>query len=148
MGRELRQIRAGWQHPRDSKGNYIPLHDRSYDEAMADYLCAERLWAEGRHPSQQEWPDKTQGLTYREWASGAPDPDHYRAESWNEDEAVMWVVYENVSEGTPVSPPFATLPDLLDWMLRHGFNADEVKEIQHVGRLPTIRAYKQGDANA
>lgn len=29
MGREVRRVPKGWEHPRDENGNYIPLHDQS-----------------------------------------------------------------------------------------------------------------------
>src|SRR4051812_5483551 len=94
MGREIRRVPLGWEHPKDEGHDYIPLFDRSFDEAMLDYQYACRLWAEGRHPSQAEWPDATDGLSYEQWEGGPPDPRYYRVESWTEDDATTWVLYE------------------------------------------------------
>ncbi len=142
MGREIRRVPEWWEHPRDERGEYIPLFDRSYDEAVRDYQYAVQLWEEGRHPAQTEWPDQTAGVSYDEWESGQPDPRFYRAESWTEDDATMWVLYEMVTEGTPASPTFESLSRLLQWMLRNGYTPDEIGEIRVNGMLPTLRAYK------
>jgi hypothetical protein len=144
LGRELRLVPPGWEHPKDDRGEYIPLLDQSYAAALADYEYAARLWAEGCHPSQLEWPERTAGLSYVEWDGGPPDPAHYRQEAWREDQATAWVLYENVTEGTPVSPPFASLDDLLGWMQDNGYSAAEVEEIKAYGALPTISAYSRG----
>ncbi len=131
----------GWEHPKDERGEYIPLHNQSYEAALADYEYAARLWAEGRHPSQIEWPGQTANLTFAEWVGDPPDPVYYRQETWREDQATAWVLYENVTEGTPVSPLFDTLDDLLGWMRAHGYSAAEAEGIRANGTLPTVRAY-------
>ena len=33
MGRKIRRVPPHWEHPKDKNGNYIPLHDQSFDEA-------------------------------------------------------------------------------------------------------------------
>ncbi len=121
MGREIRRVPAWWEHPRDKKGLYMPLFDHSYDEAMCDYRYCERLWKERRHPSQLEWPQETHELSFREWDDEPPDPRCYRKESWTEADATQVQLFESITEGTPVSPRFDTLADLLTWMLRNGY---------------------------
>ena len=39
---------------------------------------------------------------------------------WPEDVATWWQLYENVSEGTPLSPPFPTKECLRAWLLTYG----------------------------
>ncbi len=145
MGREIRRVPSWWEHPRDERGEYIPLFDRSYYEAVRDYEYAVGLWQEGRHPAQSEWPEQTEGVSYDEWESGPPDLRFYRQESWTEDDASMFVLYETVSEGTPLSPKYESLSGLLQWMLRNGYSQDEIGEIRITGMLPTLRAYKPAD---
>ena len=97
------------------------------------------MWAEGRHPSQLKWPTETEGFTYDKWDGDPPDPIAYRQESWREDQASCWQLYENVSEGTPVSPKFEQMPDLLAWMQVNEYTEEDVQEIERIGRLPTGR---------
>lgn len=144
MGREIRRVPPWWQHPVDAKGNYIPLLDRSYGEAVRDYEYGLKLWEAGRHPSQYRFPDDTSGLSFTEWCGWEgepPDPRIYRQESWTEDEATTVQLYENVSEGTPVSPVFATLDVLGGWMMEHGYSQSEVEKILSAGRLPSGTIY-------
>lgn len=141
MGREIRRVPEWWEHPRDEHGAYIPLFDRSYDEAVRDYQYAVGLWRACRHPSQVEWPDQTKGVSYDEWESGPPNPRFYRQESWTEDDVTIWVLYESVTEGTSASPKFYSLKGLLQWMLRNGYTQDEIGELQVAGMLPTLRGY-------
>ncbi|MBF6611615.1 MAG: hypothetical protein IVW55_00620 [Chloroflexi bacterium] len=140
MGREIRRVPPWWQHPVDVDGKYIPLFDRSYDEAVRDYEYGLKLWEEGRHPSQLRFPDDTAGLSFAQWCGWEgepPDPRIYRRESWTEDEATAVQLYETISEGTPASPVFGTLDDLGVWMSEHGYSPQEVAKILSVGRLPS-----------
>jgi len=36
--------------------------------------------------------------------------------NWTEDEATMFVMYEDTTEGTPISPAFATPEELARWL--------------------------------
>lgn len=148
MGRELRLVPPGWQHPKDERGEYIPLLNQSYAAALADYEYAARLWDEGRHPSQIEWPSQSAGLSYADWEGVPPNPAHYRKEAWREDQATAWVLYENITEGTPLSPSFEALNDLLGWMLGQEYSAAEVEEIKERRTLPTLRAYRRSDGDS
>ena len=51
MGRELRMVPADWQHPRDARGNLVPLFDE-YERAVKDH--AER-WPEEKAPDQADY---------------------------------------------------------------------------------------------
>lgn len=48
-----------------------------------------------------------------------PDPDYYRPD-WPESERTHFQIYETVSEGTPLSPPCASLKELARWYAEHG----------------------------
>lgn len=140
MGIEIRRVPPWWQHPVDANGNHIPKLDRSYDEAVRDYEYGLKLWEEGRHPSQYKFPDDTVGLSFAQWCGSEgepPDRRIYRQESWTEDEATAVQLYENISEGTPASPVFATLNELAAWMIEQGYSREAVAKIISVGRLPS-----------
>lgn len=49
----------------------------------------------------------------------APDVNDYVPE-WTEAEATWFQVYETVSEGTPVTPPFATRDELVEYLVKYG----------------------------
>ena len=115
MGREIRRVPPAWEHPKDSEGEYQPIADESYEEAMDEWIEAHRQWLRGEHP------DQLLGLGaeyqfYAEWDGGPPAVDLSWRERWTEGEATHWVMYENVSEGTPLTPAFATREELVHFL--------------------------------
>lgn len=85
MSREVRKVSADWKHPKDSDGNFIPIHDHPYN---------------------------------------AVEDENYEASSfrpdWSSEEMTHYQWYEDVSEGTPLSPPFTTEAELVDYIVEHG----------------------------
>jgi len=121
MSREIRRVPPDWEHPRDALGRYKPLIDRDYETALQE-------WWEGR----QKWQRNPESdCTWEEWEGSAPNPDYHRP-AWSAEEATCFQVYENVSEGTPTSPVFATERELLAWLLSEGFSEHAaVKFVEH-----------------
>lgn len=119
MGREIRRIKKGWQHPKgDSSSGYHPMYDEGYGEAMAEWIKNHELWLKGKHPDQKKEKDMEQYKFYAEWAGNAPDVEYYRPD-WTEDEMTEYALYENVSEGSPISPAFHTKKKLVDWLSKY-----------------------------
>jgi len=56
---------------------------------------------------------------FEEYYGGAPDPDHYMP-SWTEEEKTHIMMYQNTSEGTPISPAFETPEELARWLADNG----------------------------
>jgi len=56
-----------------------------------------------------------------------PDPDDYCHE-WSDGVATWYQVYETVSEGTPVTPPFATKEEVVEHIVTHGTFWDQGKD--------------------
>lgn len=124
MGGRARRVPAGWDHPKDDRGRYIPLRDglkfrervRAWEEGAAKWreglqaTCDARLW--------EPIPAKYRGLTYAEYEGPRPDPDEYTP-SWPPSQCTHWQMYEEVSEGTPVSPVFGSADELARWMAEH-----------------------------
>ncbi|MDQ0025314.1 hypothetical protein J2X90_003131 [Variovorax paradoxus] len=56
------------------------------------------------------------------------------------DEALKtaYQVYENVSEGSPVSPIFSTADELRDWLVAQGFSREQALEFCAVGHIPSF----------
>jgi hypothetical protein len=114
MGREIRRVPPNWEHPRyereyqrpsswlAKKDEYIPLHV-GYEEALEDF--AESI--------------EKKGLSRAiEYHGGGPLKEDYV--DYNGQECTWYQAYETVSEGTPVSPPFSTEDELIDYLVNNG----------------------------
>lgn len=117
MGREVRRVPPSWVHPRDEDGHYIPLLDRDFEAELREWKEQNALWERGEHPDQEAFPQFAD-QPYSEWAGEIPDPALYRPK-WAE-EPTAYQVYENVTEGTPISPVFPTKEQLIDWLVNDG----------------------------
>ncbi len=126
MGREIRRVPANWQHPRrdcqhwpkcDSGKCYQPMFNRDYETAVVEWIENHQLWLSGEHPDQINGSGKDYQY-YAQWNGNAPDVEYYRPK-WNE-EPTWLQLYETVSEGTPVSPAFATQEELIEYLATHG----------------------------
>lgn len=132
MGREIRMVPRGWEHPKDEKGKYIPLMHGSYATAAADWDAGWAAWQRGEvenysaEKSASKWKPKggsTDGCArYTDWAGQRPSPDDYMPD-WPEGEATMLVMYEDTSEGTPISPQAETPEQLARWLTDNGASA-------------------------
>lgn len=114
MGREVRRVPPGWEHPKDKSDSsyYKPLHDESYAAASKRWVEEFDLWRVGKHPSQRDYD-------FWEWET-PPEKPMYREEEWTDDEATNYQLYETVSEGSPVSPSFATQEQLAAYLSENG----------------------------
>lgn len=123
MGREIRHVPENWSHPkRDDIDEFIPLHQEEYLDALERWHeCVEAY-----------------GFDLDEGCGEAPRPEDYMPEG-------PWVqLYEDVSEGTPLSPPFATEAELIDWLAE---NEDywgrrrtrvQAEALVTLGRIPSL----------
>ena len=109
MGREVRRVPANWQHPKDElTGRYKPLYPGSRYEANAqDFM--EKANAEGLQAAI-------------DWCGLSPDVNDYMP-NWPESERTHYMMYEDTSEGTPISPAFATPEELARWLADTGASA-------------------------
>lgn len=137
MGREIRMVVPHWEHPKKLyarlgklEEDYIPLHDRDFETAMKDYLDELQEWlTSGFAKCRAENPelnyDPAQPYrSFTTWNCCPPDPDYYRP-MWKEAEMTWYQMYETVSEGTPVTPPFSTKEELVDYLVKHGDFSDQ-----------------------
>jgi hypothetical protein len=122
MGREIRRVPPGWQHPKDFRGHYKPLNDMPWRDAM-------RSWLEDYSDEWQTWTDK-------EDIEPPPHPEYYRSE-WSE-EPTAYQVYETVSEGTPVSPVFSSLADVRTWAIAQGHSERAADEFCRLGHALSV----------
>ena len=123
MGLEIRRVPPNWEHPRYTKGDanrpedvgtYRPCYDESYEDARKKWLAELWLWLDGKHESQEN--GYSSDYDYWEY-SNTPDRESYRP-AFTE-EPTWFQVYETVSEGCPVTPPFATKEELVVFLYTH-----------------------------
>jgi len=144
MGREIRRVPEGWEHPKyteedqrfgePSRTGYKPLYDESFTKAMREWILAWEAWERGERPDYFDPADYPNGIAFWQWHGGPPRSEYYRPE-WTEAECTHFQMYETVSEGTPLTPPLPSLEALAEWL---STNAD------YYGHGPLTRA--QADA--
>jgi hypothetical protein len=120
MGREIRRVPPDWEHPEDNEGQLRPCFDKVYEEAKSEWDANNELWEKGQHPDQSKDWKPGPGMSFIDWAGGSPDPEYYRHRRWTNEEATAYQVYENVSEGTPISPVLKTREELKRWLMEDG----------------------------
>ena len=135
MGKEIRRVPPNWEHPLKYESHkdlppyerhYQPMYDRTYGDAIKEWIAWRESWLKGEHPDQirkandvefnKNYPPDDYG--YLAWFWSPPDPEYYRPPF--EEEPTWYQVYQTVSEGTPVTPPFATKEELVDYLVEHG----------------------------
>lgn len=158
MGREVRRVPPNWEHPRWQEnevtgeqrqrgfvGQYRPCFDEDYDTAATEWLRECALWAQGEHPDQAQYEGAAKSKYYWEWAGLPPEREGHRP-AFTE-EPTWHQLYETVSEGTPVSPPFATLEELARYLSEEGdfWYQNERREGSRFGGTPwrTKPTYEQ-----
>lgn len=117
MGREIRKVPPNWEHPLDDNGELQPMHNSNYEEIFEQWLSNfDRI----RKGNLDDFEKKCYPNGLRDWLADEqpPNPEYYRW--YKDDEATWFQLYETVSEGTPLSPPFATKEELVDYLTREG----------------------------
>lgn len=125
MGCEVRRVAPDWQHPLDEYDNCIPLIDGlEYAAHVSSYERVSRAWESGDTTELVArygvWID----IAFREhldaghsldsWNGPRPDPNDYMPR-WEPEQRSHVQLYESTTEGTPLSPVFATLAGLAAW---------------------------------
>jgi len=109
MGREVRKVASDWQHPKDENtGRYKPLYDGD------DYKRRKKEWLESL---------SSKGLQKTlDYYGNPPNTEDYMPE-WSDEQRTHLMMYENTSEGTPISPAFKTPEELARWLADNGASA-------------------------
>ena len=125
MGREIRRVPPNWQHPTEIHSYWgVPVLRVMFSQTLAE---AQAEWDRERDELETGFlAKKAQGKyedydTYEDYAGERPsDPTYYTP--YTKEEATWYQVWQTVSEGTPVTPPFATLQELEDHLVQYGEN--------------------------
>ncbi len=142
MGREIRRVPPNWKHPvrdcphspwaggcSEAKANggkcFQPLYDHDAEWAWAEWQKEYAKWIAGEHDrviaehGEADYPKAEPYRAYCKWNGVPPDPEYYRPK-WDEADATWFQVYQTVSEGSPVTPPFATKDELIEYLVAYG----------------------------
>jgi hypothetical protein len=133
MGREIRRVPPNWEHPKKEYPDhrsmrmaerYQPLYNRPFAPSMREWYANWEAWERGERPDYCS--AESRDLPFWEWDGGPPDPEYHRPD-WKPEEMTWFQMYETVSEGTPVSPPFASKEELVDYLATNGDFWDQAR---------------------
>lgn len=166
MGRTVRMVPPDWQHPKKPDGSHIPLLDQSFSDAVVEYH-SEHLpdWLEGLRLWEQEgkvaaydgvktiaeaaadalrsrpYSPPPENPTYEWWAGRRPTMPVKKdyMPDFPEGTATHYMMYEDTSEGTPISPAFATPEELARWLADNEASAFAGETASYEAWLSTIK---------
>lgn len=123
MGREVRMVPKNWKHPKKNK-SFVPLYKSAdvaalqakWDAEAAQWEAGFRM-SFGSNEYQPRAADETG--TFASWDGERPDPADYMP-NWPASERTHLMMYEDTTEGTPISPAFATPEELARWLTDTG----------------------------
>ena len=111
MGREIRKVPANWEHPKTTRWDYrLQKEVEYYKPLYEDREAALKSFA-----ADIEKMGLAKAIDHH---GGGPKSDDYV--DFEGKEATWWQVYETVSEGTPVTPPFETREELVEYLVENG----------------------------
>lgn len=135
MSTELRRVPADWEHPIEPDYTRYE-HKLAYTPGIGfkwrplldrDWASAERAWWRERIsealaravcylPSLLGLIEPPTCVLYPWTAEDNPRPSYetYRPR-WSKRERTHFQLYEDVSEGTPITPVFATIAEMVEW---------------------------------
>ena len=117
MGREIRRVPPNWEHPkveRYGRTEYQPMFDRDYKKEKQEWIDGLMAW------ENKTDPDYDPEYEWWEWNGNPPDREYYVPYDVDDPSCTWFQVYETVSEGTPVSPPFESEDELIDYLTTKG----------------------------
>lgn len=151
MGREIRRVPPNWKHPlkegedaeyRSFRGHTYPNFQPKFEESFKE---AASNWKKGFNEHK---PSKENDFAeYWEFEGNPPDRDWFV--DYNDEEPTWFQMYETVSEGTPVTPPFETQQELIDYLCTQGtywvptpWNRDSAEKFVSSGYAPSMAVHQ------
>lgn len=148
MGREVRRLPADWQHPKDAFGRLIPLYGGSFSKAAAEWDEEASQWERGFTLDYAKWPSERaykpkegsalEYASFTDWSGERPVEADFMPD-WPEDQRTHLMMYEDTSEGTPLSPAFETPEELALWLADNGASSFGHDTATYEQWLPTCR---------
>jgi hypothetical protein len=142
MGREVRRVPANWEHPKNAQGHYIPLFGRSFVEDHSEWMTTKANWIKGlRSDFEGGWTPRIGDeltMSLEDWNGKEPVESDYMPD-WPESERTHFQMYEDTTEGTPISPVMATPEELAHWLADNNASAFGDMTATYKQWLATIR---------
>jgi hypothetical protein len=154
MGREVRRVPKDWQHPQKErdfshpavKPAYIPLLAGSFEQDAREWQDGLALWLTGFRRDFKDEADtvpippdhRLDVWGWIQWSGGQPQLEDYMPD-WPEAERTHLMMYEDTSEGTPISPAFETPEELARWLTDNGASAFGGQTASYEGWLAVCR---------
>lgn len=77
--------------------------------------------------------------TFVAYRGGPLDPSYYRTREWSPDEPLGYQLYENTTEGTPLSPVCRTRDEMIEWLsVVLGLSTEAAARFVDVGSAPSF----------
>lgn len=147
MSREVRRVPPNWNHPKNGRGNPQPMFNQDFESAFQEWLSDFDRIRRGELNKYEE--DYKGNNPLAQWLQDnkAPDPAYYKP--WKDEEATWFQVWETVSEGSPVTPPFETKEELIaylveggdDWNRKYsepGYTQKQAEDFVEAGWVPSM----------
>lgn len=136
-------VPADWQHPKDAQGHYIPLLD-GFSKNLADWEEENAKWTKGfrRDYGTNGWRRKEKeyrATPFEEWSGQKPEANDYMPD-WPKEKQTHLCMYEDCSEGTPISPVFATPEECAHWLADNSASAFGAMTATYEQWLATCKA--------
>ena len=127
MGRELRMVPPNYEHPKDK-----PMRNTTFEQASSEWKQEFAAWERGEYPGYAD--EESKRLEFWEWHGMPPEREYYR--TYKDEDATWFQVWETVSEGTPVTPAFATREELVEYLVANGDFWDQSRRREGRSLIP------------
>lgn len=107
-----------------------------YQPAVDTWNKENAKWSRGEFPEYAS--EEARRMTYSEWAGDQPKACDYMPD-WPDDQRTHLMMYEDTSEGTPISPAFETPEELASWLVDNKASAFGDKTGSYEGWLRVAR---------
>jgi hypothetical protein len=108
VSRKVRRVPLDWEHPRDERGALVPLLARVHAEEAARFDREKAEWDRGEYPGYA--CADSRDMTFEEWDGPRPVAEDYMP-VFPADAELGICMYEEVTEGTPISPVYPDTPE-------------------------------------
>jgi hypothetical protein len=103
LSRKVRRVPMDWQHPTDERGDFVPLLGRDWATEAEQWDREKAEWDRGEYPYYAD--EASKAMTFEAWDGPRPVPEDYMP-VFPADAELGICMYEDVTEGTPISPVY------------------------------------------
>lgn len=113
----VRKVTKNWEHPKQDNGEYYPMFNEYYGDVLYEWIENNKMWKKGTHPDLIDKPERKEKYPFYDmWHGECPDIEYYQTTKYKDEDLTHIQMYEDASEGTPISPVFDNAEDLAHWL--------------------------------